>query len=85
MNTARRAARRVAIVEDDDTLAVILRYNINAAGCSVDWIPHGRQALAQILQKPPDLVMLDWMLPGLAGIEVLSALRANPSTRRLPA
>jgi len=75
---------RVALVEDDDTLALLLRYNLEAAGCAVAWFDRGDDAAKRIISDPPDLVILDWSVPGLAGIEVLRRIRADARTRLLP-
>lgn len=78
------ATPRVTLVEDDHNLALMLRYNLEAAGITVDWFVHGGEALAHVLDVPPDIIVLDWMLPGLSGIEILRKLRLNPSTKHLP-
>jgi two-component system phosphate regulon response regulator PhoB len=77
-------APRVALVEDDENLALLLRYNLEARGYAVDWIARGDIAPDHILHNLPRLVVLDWSLPGLAGIEVLRILRDDPRGRTLP-
>lgn len=86
MEIARSSSRRprIALVEDDDSLALMLCYNIEAIGCSVDWIARGDLALDSLQRSPPDIVILDWMLPGLSGIEILRHLKHDPSTQSLP-
>lgn len=79
-----KLAPRIALIEDDETLALVLRYNLEAAGYSVDWCAHGTQALRQVLSDPPDLVVLDWLMPGLSGIEILRRIRLEAHTRTLP-
>lgn len=78
------ALPRIALVEDDENLALVLRYNLEAIGFSVDWIIRGDVALRDLLARPPALVILDWMLPGLAGIEILRHLRGQPRSRHIP-
>lgn len=75
------------VVEDDDTLLQTLRYNLQRAGHEVGICTNGSQAVDLIREQPPDLVVLDLMLPGLDGLEVCRTLRrepANPAVRRLP-
>lgn len=70
--TARRP--RVMIVEDDPDLLVVLRVNLQAAGFEVALAGDGRTALSRIEAESPDVVLLDMMLPGIDGWEVLSEL-----------
>lgn len=76
--------RRIVVVEDDESTAIIIQYNCEAAGYRVDCMFDGADAAAAILCDPPDLVVLDWMLPGISGIELLRRLRARASTRHIP-
>ncbi len=75
---------RILVVEDEDALAVLLRYNLEAAGYQVTTTDHGDEADLLLRESVPDLVLLDWMLPGLSGIELCRRLRQRPETRRLP-
>jgi two-component system phosphate regulon response regulator PhoB len=75
---------RVLIVEDEEALTLLLRYNLEAAGYDVDTVARGDDADVRFKERPPDLVILDWMLPGLSGIELCRRLRARPDTRQLP-
>jgi two-component system phosphate regulon response regulator PhoB len=75
---------RILIVEDDAALGVMLRYNLEAAQYAVDTIDRGDEAEIRIAEDPPDLIILDWMLPGLSGIELCRRLRARAETRQLP-
>lgn len=81
---AGKNAPRIALVEDDESLALLLRYNLEAAGCVVEWNAHGAHALSRLLRDPPDLVVLDWVVPGLSGIEILRQIRLNDRTRTIP-
>lgn len=74
----------IAVAEDEDALAVLLRYNLEAEGYEVDTISRGDEAEIQIKERTPDLLILDWMMPGLSGIELCRRLRARPETERLP-
>jgi two-component system phosphate regulon response regulator PhoB len=75
---------RVLVVEDDPSLAVMLRYNLEKLGYEVDEASDGQEALLRVAESAPDLVLLDWMLPSLSGIEVCRQLRRRPQTRDLP-
>jgi two-component system, OmpR family, phosphate regulon response regulator PhoB len=75
---------RILIVEDEEALTLLLRYNLEAAGYEVDAVARGDDADLRFKERPPDLVILDWMLPGLSGIEICRRLRARPDTRQLP-
>jgi two-component system phosphate regulon response regulator PhoB len=75
---------RVLIVEDEASLGVMLRYNLEAAQYQVDIADRGDEAEIRISENPPDLIILDWMLPGLSGIELCRRLRARSQTRQLP-
>jgi two-component system phosphate regulon response regulator PhoB len=79
-----RLPPRVALIEDDEDLAILLRYNLESAGFVVDWLPNGPDGLVRIFQRPPCLVVLDWMLPGLSGVELARRLRCDQRTRALP-
>src|SRR5215471_7927010 len=75
---------RILIVEDEEALTLLLRYNLEAAGYEVETVTRGDDAKRRLRETPPDLVILDWMLPGLSGIELCRRLRSRPDTRQLP-
>ena len=75
---------RILVVEDEDALAVLLRYNLDAAGYQVTTTDRGDEADLLVRESVPDLVLLDWMLPGMSGIELCRRLRQRPETQRLP-
>lgn len=75
---------RILIVEDEEPLSVMLRYNLEAEGFQVDTTASGDEADTLIRETQPDLVLLDWMLPGLSGIELCRRLRNRAETRQLP-
>lgn len=77
-------ATKVLIVEDDEPLTLLLRYNLEAEGYAVDAVARGDDAETRLKENVPDLVLLDWMLPGLSGIELCRRMRARPETERLP-
>jgi len=74
----------VLIVEDEAALATMLRYNLEKQGFRVDEAADGQEALIRISEAPPDLVLLDWMLPVMSGIEVCRQIRRRADTRDLP-
>ena len=74
----------ILIVEDEEALVLLLRYNLEAEGYGVDTVARGDEADLLLKERSPDLVILDWMLPGLSGIELCRRLRARPETKRLP-
>ena len=78
------AAPRVLVVEDEDSLATLLQYNLDKEGYQVSIAGDGEEALVQIDEAMPDLILLDWMLPKVSGIEVCRRLRARAETRNLP-
>ncbi len=75
---------RILVVEDEDTLPVLLTYNLEAEGFVVDCVERGDEADIRILENPPDLVILDWMVPGVSGLELCRRTRARQATRSLP-
>ncbi len=75
---------RILIVEDEVALVAMLRYNLEKEGYQVDEATDGQEALIKVAEEKPDLVLLDWMLPQLSGIEVCRQLRRHPETRNLP-
>ena len=77
-------AASILIVEDEEPLQVLLSYNLEAEGYSVRATAHGEEAGRLVAEERPDLVILDWMLPGVSGIEVCRMLRSKPDTRDIP-
>ena len=75
---------QITVVEDEEALSVLLRYNLEAEGYEVDTILRGDEAEVRLQERVPDLLILDWMLPGLSGIELCRRLRVRPETERLP-
>jgi two-component system phosphate regulon response regulator PhoB len=77
-------APRVMIVEDEASLALMLRYNLEAEGYAVETVERGDDAELRLREATPDLIVLDWMLPGISGIELCRRLRSRDATRTLP-
>jgi len=78
------SAPRVLIVEDEADLALLLSYNLEAEGYVVETLRRGDDAELRLAENTPDLVILDWMLPGVSGIEICRRLRVREATRTLP-
>ena len=74
----------VLIVEDEPPLVELLSYNLEKAGFQAQIARDGDEALLAVEERRPDLVLLDWMLPYVSGIEICRRLRRNPETRDLP-
>ncbi|HQZ11955.1 MAG TPA: phosphate regulon transcriptional regulator PhoB [Devosia sp.] len=77
-------APHILIVEDEADLALMLRYNLEAEGFRVSAAASGDEAIETIQMGVPDLILLDWMLPGLSGIELCRRWRAREETARVP-
>ena len=74
----------VLLIEDDDAISMMLRYNLEKEGYAVGLAMDGEEALIMAAERLPDLVLLDWMLPKVPGIEVCRRLRAKPESRNIP-
>ena len=74
----------VLAVEDEESLATLLQYNLDKEGYRVGVARDGEEALMMVDEQAPDLVVLDWMLPKVSGVEVCRRLRSRPETRNLP-
>ena len=74
----------VLVVEDEEDIREFVSYNLLKEGYQVAGVASGEDALAAVDAKPPDLVILDLMLPGLDGLSVCRKLKANPSTEAIP-
>lgn len=77
-------APRILVVEDEASLALLLTYNLEAEGYQVEHVDNGDEAELRIAESPPDLVILDWMLPGVSGLEICRRLRAREACRDMP-
>ena len=77
-------APSILVVEDEDALATLLQYNLEKEGYRITLAADGEEALTLASEQTPDLVVLDWMLPKVSGIEVCRRLRARGETRNTP-
>lgn len=78
------AAPRALVVEDDASLSLHFRYNLEPRGYLVETIANGEEALTRLEEEPVDILIIEWDLPGLSGLEICQRLRAREATRRLP-
>jgi two-component system phosphate regulon response regulator PhoB len=74
----------ILVVEDEAPLLTLLRYNLEKQGFRVEEAADGQEALLRVAETKPDLILLDWMLPALSGLEVCRQIRRRPATRELP-
>lgn len=77
-------APRVMVVEDEEPLGVLLRYNLESEGYQVEVVARGDEAEIRLQENVPDLLVLDWMVPAVSGIELCRRLGMRPETERLP-
>ncbi len=78
------AKKHVLLVEDDEDILELLRYNLSEEGYTVDGAVTGEDALRLLVTKLPDLVILDLMLPGLDGMEICKMIKRDPKTSHIP-
>ncbi|HEY8351061.1 MAG TPA: response regulator, partial [Sphingomonadales bacterium] len=75
---------RILLIEDDPSLTELIRYNLEEEGFAIATSADGEEGLLLAEEDPPDLILLDWMLPNLSGIEICRRLRRNADTANLP-
>ncbi len=78
------AQPHVLIVEDEPAQRAVLAYNLSAEGFRTTEAANGEEALVQVAEDPPDVIVLDWMLPNVSGIEVCRQLKTRADTRATP-
>jgi two-component system, OmpR family, phosphate regulon response regulator PhoB len=74
----------ILLIEDEEPIQILLRYNLEAEGYRVRVSSQGEDAAFLISEERPDLILLDWMLPGISGIEVCRLIRARPESKNVP-
>jgi two-component system phosphate regulon response regulator PhoB len=74
----------ILVIEDDDAIATLIQYNLEKEGYDVAIAGDGEEGLVQADERLPDLIVLDWMLPKVSGIEVCRRLRGRPESRNIP-
>ncbi|SEP63502.1 two-component system, OmpR family, phosphate regulon response regulator PhoB [Faunimonas pinastri] len=72
------------VVEDEETLGMLLGYNLEAEGFEMEIVTRGDEAELRLREREPDALILDWMLPGLSGIELCRRIRSRPEMARVP-
>jgi DNA-binding response OmpR family regulator len=77
-------AKHVLLVEDEPNIAEAMSFLLSRDGWRVSHVADGNRVLEDLRRDTPDLLILDHMLPGLSGLEILTALRADPALRHLP-
>ena len=77
-------AAKVLVIEDEEAIAQLLAYNLEKEGFAVRIAGDGDEALVALDEERPDIVLLDWMLPNISGIEICRQIRARQGTRDLP-
>jgi two-component system phosphate regulon response regulator PhoB len=80
----RMADTRVLVVEDEQPIRDLIAFGLRRAGCNVALADNSQAALASIGDQRPDLVLVDWMLPDMSGVELLRTLRRDANTRDIP-
>ena len=76
--------KRILIIEDDRDIVELVRYNLSKESFQVSAAADGSAGLATVKKSPPDLLLLDLMLPKLSGLEICKEIRRDPSLNRLP-
>ena len=74
----------ILVVEDEEPLALLLQYNLEAEGFNVNIIDHGDDVELAVLENSPNLIIMDWMLPGVSGLELCRRVRSNSKTCNIP-
>jgi two-component system phosphate regulon response regulator PhoB len=75
---------KVLVVDDEEDLLELLRFNLSKEGYQVSCAASGGEALKSVRADPPDVILLDLMLPDMDGLEVARRLRSDPDTRNVP-
>ena len=78
------ADTRILVVEDEQPIRDLIAFGLRRAGCDVALAEHSRSALASIGDRRPDLILVDWMLPDMSGLELVRQLRRDAHTRDIP-
>ena len=76
--------KKIFLVEDEEDLVEILNFNLERAGFEVNYTSNGEKALNYLKNNTPDLILLDWMLPGLSGLNICRIIKENEAIKRIP-
>ena len=74
----------IMIVEDEQAISLLLKYNLEKAGYETICIAHGNRVLSSVEKNLPSLILLDWMLPEISGLELCKIIRNNPELKNIP-
>lgn len=75
---------KIMLVEDEEALALLLKYNLEKEGYDVLWEARGGKAVAEVEKNKPSVIILDWMLPELSGVEICKMIRNKPDIKTIP-
>ena len=75
---------KIVLADDEEHLGHLVKFKLERSGYQVTWKMDGTQALAAIREEKPDLAVLDVMMPGLTGFEVLQQVKADPELQHIP-
>ena len=75
---------KIMLVEDEEALAFLLKYNLEKEGYEVLWEARGGKAVAEVEKNMPSVIILDWMLPELSGVEICKMIRSKPDIKTIP-
>ena len=75
---------KILIVEDEQAISVLLKYNLEKAGYETICVAQGNKVLSAIDKNLPSLILLDWMLPEMSGLELCKIIRSNPDLKNIP-
>ena len=84
MSMGKGGQPRVLLVEDEPAQRTVLAYNLEAEGFAVTQADNGEDAMVLVDEEEPDIIILDWMMPKVSGIEVCRRLKMRPETRGIP-
>ena len=74
----------VMVIEDEEALGLMLKYNLEKEGYEVIVEPRGAKALGEVERHAPSVIILDWMLPEISGVEICKMIRSKPDIRNIP-
>lgn len=75
---------KIMVVEDEQALALLLKYNLEKEGYEVVIESNGAKVIAEVEQQCPSLILLDWMLPKMSGVEICKLIRTKPDIKNIP-
>lgn len=74
----------VMVIEDEESLATLLTYNLENEGYEVEWVSNGLNAIKEVEKLMPSVIILDWMLPEISGVEICKLIRSRPDIKDIP-